>query len=515
MDQASTEFQKALALGVQTPTTLLEKRQQTIDALRKAQPRLKSSWNQRFERAAAIEAEIGGFFKKSSSKEDAAGLKLEEDAIGQLTFQHWALKPLNHLPFVIAAVAIFKVWLVPILTVATPLLAWILPYLLLKFVYSLPISQSQYFGILRTLWTGQMGAPLPGPDDPIPSLFSTKSLMQFAVFGFSFLQSIIQPIQNAIHLRNTDRVFCDLGSKLLELREIVRGFRQDLARLPKSSHLLAETLEDALDPADPRRGFFLVVDEPQRLSLVCSDLARLEILWRIAAAESNFKPVTFSEEDFHLEGLADLSLGCDPVKTSVSLQRKSQAHAVITGPNGGGKSSFLRAILQAVLLANSYGYSSAGVAVMPRFKWIASGLGLRDTPGVYSMFETEVKFAGSTLRQVWNPSAGAGLVLFDELFHSTNPPDGIRTAERFLHSLWGGAATVAAPIFSIVSTHVFSLIESAPKTVQAICCNATESAEEITYKYSVDPGICKVSSVKKVWQRFGLAGVAAATRSRG
>ncbi len=151
---------------------------------------------------------------------------------------------------------------------------------------------------------------------------------------------------------------------------------------------------------------------------------------------------------------------------------------------------------------------------MPRFKWIASGLGLRDTPGIYSMFETEVKFAGTTLRQVWNPSAGAGLVLFDELFHSTNPPDGIRTAERFLHSLWRGAAAAPHPIFSVVSTHVFSLIESAPKTVRPICCNAVESGEDITYKYSVDPGICKVSSVKKVWQRFGLVATASAARAR-
>jgi DNA mismatch repair ATPase MutS len=123
------------------------------------------------------------------------------------------------------------------------------------------------------------------------------------------------------------------------------------------------------------------------------------------------------------------------------------------------------------------------------------------------MFETEVVYAAETLRLAGKVGEEPGLVLFDELFHSTNPPDSARTAQLFLQSLWGRRHT-----FSIVSTHVFPLVEGAPKeTVQAICCPATEKeGGVIEYGYSVQPGICRVSSVKKVWERFGL--VAAAGR---
>jgi hypothetical protein len=266
-----------------------------------------------------------------------------------------------------------------------------------------------------------------------------------------------------------------------------------------------------LDSNDLRRGFLLIVDEPARLELVFADLARLEPLWRIGAADPILQPVSFQQGEIYFEGLTDLSLfssGATSIHAStLSLKRETTPHAVLTGPNGGGKSSFLRAVLQAALLAHTYGFAPASVARLPRLHWIASGIQLRDTPGIYSMFETEVKFAAMILRHTGG-NGGPGLVLFDELFHSTNPPDGIRTAELFLKSLWNGADN----IYSVVSTHVFSLIEGGEHpNIQPICCPATvdETTGEIQYSYIAQQGVCKVSSVEKVWKRFGLGSAAA------
>jgi DNA mismatch repair ATPase MutS len=137
--------------------------------------------------------------------------------------------------------------------------------------------------------------------------------------------------------------------------------------------------------------------------------------------------------------------------------------------------------------------------LIPRFLWVASGIQLRDSPGKLSMFETEVKFAADCIQTAKRD--GPGLVLFDELFHSTNPPDGIRTANLFLKNLWN-----QTDLFSIVSTHVFPLIKEAPKNVMPICCPATQlESGDITYSFAVQPGVCEVSSVHKVWERFGLS----------
>ena len=74
-------------------------------------------------------------------------------------------------------------------------------------------------------------------------------------------------------------------------------------------------------------------------------------------------------------------------------------HAVLTGPNGGGKSSFMRAFLQCVLLSHSYGVAPADRFIIRRFDWISSGLRLQDRPGNPSFFETEVFFASEILKK--------------------------------------------------------------------------------------------------------------------
>lgn len=495
MSAAAPELRRSLALAIHTHPGLLLHRQTYIAALASKKEQLAPILDPLFSRIHALETTLTPFFEETSKgKED-----LEEDAIGQLSFQHRLTKGLNHIPWLLAAIAIFKIWAVPAMTVLFPILAWILPYLLLKFVYTLPISQDQYFSILKHLFSGSLGAPIEFNDAGVPiapSFWSSKSIFQIAFFGFTFLQSMIQPIQNAMHLHTTDKIFCGVGADLVELQGLVAKLCT-ATEVPNLERFEQYKQLDSLTANDVRRSFILIKEEPQRLKLLFRDVARLEILWRIAA--KGWAPVRFKRNILELKNAADISLGQDTaVQSSVSLELGEAPHSVITGPNGGGKSSFLRAVLQSVLFGHSFGYAPAAAAVMPRFLWIACGLQLRDTPGIFSMFETEVKFAADAMRQSTSPAPG--LVLFDELFHSTNPPDGARTAQLFLKNLWS-----TNHLFSVVSTHVFPLVEGAPKGVQPICCPATATPDgEIQYSYAVQPGICKVSSVRKVWERFGL-----------
>jgi DNA mismatch repair ATPase MutS len=114
-----------------------------------------------------------------------------------------------------------------------------------------------------------------------------------------------------------------------------------------------------------------------------------------------------------------------------------------------------------------------------------------------------VEIAVDILKKAQSSHLGVGLVLIDELFHSTNPPDGEKSAHIFLSRLWPNRNLV-----SCISTHVYSLVEEADDSIQKLCCLAkiNENDNSIEYTYTLQPGICKVSSVDEVLRENGLRG---------
>ena len=103
-----------------------------------------------------------------------------------------------------------------------------------------------------------------------------------------------------------------------------------------------------------------------------------------------------------LKRFGDPSIPLDRrVLSSVGLGGRGGAskksHAILTGPNRGGKSSFLRGVLMNVVVAHCFGAAFATKAQMTPFTWIADGMRLDDTPGKQSMFEREVAFGSAVL----------------------------------------------------------------------------------------------------------------------
>jgi DNA mismatch repair ATPase MutS len=148
-------------------------------------------------------------------------------------------------------------------------------------------------------------------------------------------------------------------------------------------------------------------------------------------------------------------------------------------------------------MAQTFGFGFfTDTMILRPFTWIATGLKLEDRPGHASMFEAEVEFAKSILVK----KSGIGLIVFDELFHSTNPPDGERTASIFLEKLWQKTNVV-----SLISTHVFSLVDSAKPEIQRLCVPAFKDLSgDLQFTYKLRPGICKESSVDMILKERGL-----------
>jgi hypothetical protein len=64
-------------------------------------------------------------------------------------------------------------------------------------------------------------------------------------------------------------------------------------------------------------------------------------------------------------------------------------------------------------------------------------------------------------------------------------------------------------VASFISTHVFSLVEKAPKKIKKLCVPATlfesekseKSEKKLKFSFHLEPGICKVSSVEQLYKK--------------
>ena len=120
-----------------------------------------------------------------------------------------------------------------------------------------------------------------------------------------------------------------------------------------------------------------------------------------------------------------------------------------------------------------------------------------DLPGEKSRFEREIEFTAATLAL---PLEKTSLVLLDELYHSTNPPDAEQACRLYTDQLWARPGTL-----SVISTHLFEFVEKAPASIQRLCCPASvEEDGSLRYSYRLEKGLCRVSSVKELLEENGL-----------
>jgi hypothetical protein len=468
----------------------LTKRQATIRALREnrlaftqTNPKLLMEIDTLFQELKEVESELEEF--------ESAPKEWEKEGKSQILFtQEWA-KPFNHIPFLLPAAAIFKIYIFPFFAVVLPLLAWILPYVVVRFFFGMNMPFETYKIMMMNMWLGGKSWVSMGFWEQMRVVFQT------AWTAFGIFQGMYQPVQQALHTKGIDDTIVKHGYLLQAFVEKVKRLHQCLSEIKGKP--IENPMVDAIPIEEPRQTYAHVRDYPKDIQWIWRKLGEYEIEWRLAGAlEMNFvkfddsKNVSLEMTDFFDPSIAPEL--CVP--SSIALNKKS-THSILTGPNKGGKSSSLRALCLNVWLAQTFGLVFAKSAKIRPFAWIQSGLRLADSPGTESMFEKEILFGVSTLRLA--KSGRPGIVFYDECFHSTNPPDGEKTARIFLETLWTHSNVV-----SVVSTHIFSLVENAPAGIQRLCVPAEKTPTGIVYSFQLAPGICKVSSVEEIYKKFGF-----------
>ncbi|VDP69814.1 unnamed protein product [Schistosoma mattheei] len=203
--------------------------------------------------------------------------------------------------------------------------------------------------------------------------------------------------------------------------------------------------------------------------------------------------------------------GVSVIPNDVHLERGKQIFLIITGPNMGGKSTFIHSVAVIVAMAQIGSFVPCSYAEIMPVDAIMARVGAADYQcrGV-STFLAEMLETSAVLRSV-TPNS---LVIIDELGRGTSTYDGFGLA-------WAVASFLASPevgCFGLFATHFHELTSLAnymPKRVAnlRVLCNVSntkgivedeESETKVTMLYKVEPGVCSRSYGLDVARLAGL-----------
>ncbi|WP_313606231.1 DNA mismatch repair protein MutS [Comamonas jiangduensis] len=244
--------------------------------------------------------------------------------------------------------------------------------------------------------------------------------------------------------------------------------------------LLYEQILDQLQPHVP--GLTRVAQAIAALDVLCT-LAERSLTLNWSKPEFSSAPCIEIEGGRHpvVEArMAETSSGSFIANhTRMNVNTRMQ---IITGPNMGGKSTYMRQVALIVLLASMGSYVPAAACRVGPIDAIHTRIGAADDlANAQSTFMMEMTEAA----QILHAATPHSLVLMDEIGRGTSTFDGLALASGIATQLHDRTKA-----FTLFATHYFELTELPAKAKAAVNVHvgAAESGSDIVFLHEIQPG---------------------------
>ncbi|WP_038150329.1 DNA mismatch repair protein MutS [Vibrio litoralis] len=239
--------------------------------------------------------------------------------------------------------------------------------------------------------------------------------------------------------------------------------------------------------------FDLLMPHLERLQELAASLSQLDVLQNLAerADSLNYcRPILTDNAELHIDAgrhpVVEQVLDVPFIANPVELNAKRQM-LIITGPNMGGKSTYMRQTALIALLAHIGSYVPAKAATIGSIDRIFTRIGAQDDlASGRSTFMVEMTETANILHNATKNS----LVLMDEIGRGTSTYDGLSLA-------WASADWLATKInaMTLFATHYFELTEL-PNQIDHLAnvhLDAIEHGDSIAFMHAVQEGAASKS----------------------
>ena len=429
-----------------------------------------------------------------------------KDLYEMVYFKFCMFKPLNRYPEAITVNNLYKIVCSPVIGVIAPLLYIIVPFLIITFKMKLKISFKTYVKImLRTLLSGELLGGAAGGGNY--NMFRAISCVFSIIFYF-------QGILNSAELSKTlykiskhlvDKVNNVVGFLKTSHEYVTKHWNDEIPKMFFNTESLKTLNEEkaylenlAVVPFSLRNNFgkqlhtYLTFDKDIIKSIMLKTYM-IDALMSI----SHFKnytngcfveyidqetPVITLEDSFH-PCLAQDKV----VKNSIKIGSEHK-NAILTGPNAGGKSTFVKSLIVNVLLSQTIGLCMAGSASITPLHIINSQINIPDCKGYESLFEAEMYRCKHKLDLLKEHKNKRCLFIMDEIFNSTNPVEGIAGAYSIAKKI--SEYTNCILMFTTHYVYLTKLQKSTDRFIN-LKMNVTKTDGDISYPYKLSSGVSK------------------------
>ena len=224
------------------------------------------------------------------------------------------------------------------------------------------------------------------------------------------------------------------------------------------------------------------------LQILADALAVTDSIYALAVISSGHGYV---RPEYSHEGVIDIRAGRHPILDSFKdvkyvandiYMDKKISSLIITGPNMGGKSTYMRQCVLLAIMAQIGCFLPAKKAIIPIFDQIFTRIGSNDDIlAGQSTFMMEMTEANYALQNATKDS----LIIFDEIGRGTSTYDGMALAQAILEYIDGA---IGAKIMFSTHYHELTSLENNMEHVRNKNVAVEESDGKVTFLYKVKDG---------------------------
>jgi len=430
-------------------------------------------------------------------------------------FENRFLKFFNKNELVLRLYNYYVIIFSPIYGILTPILMVLSPFIMIKFYFKKEISFRLYFRLLRVALSGfsnifKVSKDMKGLSDKI-GMGQMVTLLLWLVFYLHALFSNMElakntnKITNIIHEKlNKISILVREGHNLNDLLgDEVEGYSKIVDyKVDKNFGILWDKIFEEKPSLFSNKGrvlktFKCLQERKENLIDLLKSIGNIDYYVGLVDLKKNYENTSnkycypeyleLEKPVIMVDNLWYPLLKNKVVTNSINIGGDMPHNAIITGPNAGGKSTFLKSLTLNLLFAQTIGICSSENLRFTPFSIINTYLNIPDCKGKESLFEAEMRRSLGHINKLNNLNKkDFSFVIMDEIFSSTNPDEGVSGAYAIAKKMSGYDNSI-----SLITTHYgkISDLEKVGKFKNYKIPIERDENNQIVYKYKLEEGV--------------------------